>query len=122
VSVGRAIIDAAETTGSPSPSAASRETAFGPAGLSRTRSADAPVACNRTSRQANGNPISSPAPAAAIRTCSAASSNAGWIANPSWVSPAGNSTSAYKSWPSRQAACRPRNIGPYSYPRAAMTS
>ena len=55
MSAGRETIAAADTTGWPSPSTASRENASGPAGLSRTRSADAPVACNRTSRHANGS-------------------------------------------------------------------
>ena len=53
--IGRAIIDVTVSTGSPSPSASSTETADGPDGAIRARTADAPAACSDTPCHENGN-------------------------------------------------------------------
>ena len=54
---GRATIDATDNTGKPNPSANSTDTADGPDGAIRARTADAPAACNDTPCHENGKAI-----------------------------------------------------------------
>ena len=58
---GRATIEATDNTGNPSPSANSTDTADGPDGAIRARTADAPAACNDTPCQENGSATLGPA-------------------------------------------------------------
>nr|VTP05475.1 hypothetical protein BIN_B_05318 [Mycobacterium kansasii] len=116
---GRATIAATDSTGRPRSSASSTDTAEGPAGAIRTRTADAPLACNDTRCQENGR-TSSASGFAITAVCNAASRSAGCKPNP--VTPpaaSGNLTSANSSSPRAHIAVRPRNAGPYPYPRSA---
>ena len=113
---GRAIIDATDSTGNPSPSASSTDTADGPDGAIRARTDDAPAACSDTPCQENGSDISAPPAPECVTAaaCSAASSSTGCTPNP--VTPpaaCGSVTSAKNSSPRRHSAVNPWNAGPY---------
>ena len=115
---GRATIDATDSTGSPSASANSTDTADGPDGAIRARTDDAPAACSDTPCQENGTrtPLLSSwsASVATITACKAASKTAGWTPNPAGDTPAspGRDTSAKTSSPRRHIAVKPWNAGP----------
>ncbi|CKV18457.1 Uncharacterised protein [Mycobacterium tuberculosis] len=110
---GRATIEATDNTGRPSPSANSTDTADGPPGAIRARTAEAPVACNDTPCQANGNASSSGSPAITT-ACKTASNKAGCTPNPPTPPAAsGSLTSANISSPRAHIAVSPRNAGPY---------
>ncbi len=123
---GRATIARTDSTGNPSPSASSIETALetgpGPsdadagAGAMRARTADAPAACNDTPCHENGSTTSSVWPVIwwlTIKACMAASSNAGWTPKPLTPPAAsGSRTSANTSSSRTHVAVRPLNAGP----------
>ena len=111
--MGRATIDVTDSTGSPRPSASSTDTADGPDGAIRARTAVAPAACSDTPCQENGSatPVPEWVTAAA---CSAASKSTGCTPNPLTPPAAsGSATSAKNSSPRRHNAVRPWNAGPY---------
>ncbi len=121
--IARSANDSTRATGWPAESTASMDTASGPAGAIRTRSAVAPEARSDTPVHANGrrapsSAASGPKPLA----WRAASNSAG--CRPKRTASAfrssGRATSAKTSSPRRQAARRPWKAGPYPYPAPAI--
>ncbi|SGJ99997.1 Uncharacterised protein [Mycobacterium tuberculosis] len=111
-------MEATDNTGNPNPSASSIDTADGPTGAMRARTADGPAACNETPCQENGT-NTEPWPRSALSAlnttaCKAASSSTGCTPKPVTETPAsaGNATSANTSSPRRHIAVSPRNAGP----------
>src|SRR6185312_9018902 len=119
-------MEATDRTGNPNPSASAIDTADGVVRTIRALTAEAPAACNDTPCQENGTNIDPSAVSALARitACSAASSITGWTPNPATDTPAssGSATSANTSSPRRHIAVKPRNAGPYPYPRSANRS
>ncbi len=116
VDTGRDTSESIVRTMPPVSSAAWNDSASGPHGATRTRSAEAPTACSTSPFHANGSTWRSSSGLAKAFVWRAASSSAGCMPNlpASSRCSSGRTASAKTSSPRRHTARRPWNAGPYA--------